>query len=636
MPTPVLETSRQASKPNQRDIDRRQQEIVEENLQEARTPKAHEKDPELSLSNRLGIPEGRDLNLSKVLEGANLSKEQRQAVAKIWTVARLDPRTDRGQDVQQLLKAFEYDPSLKNNPELLERLAEVASADTLFGKTKEELGQEEFDKLRREFLVDIIRAAVNSDTIVQGRESLCTATAACKTISHGEYLRLATDVALHGRATTASGAELTLHDGFFNRAQLMTERPMRDLRSRLPSAGTLMMLYGVMQLGDAQTSPTQPLIERQDGSYWHQYTQMIEKLTGEKKACAGRDAVIHVDGNGNAVREGATGAQETTLYKYVEQQLKNGEQVWIDTKFSFASEDLAYTAGTHQHSRHALVAEGIETHDGVTWIRCANPIGDFVNTSKSFSGHAEMFAEGTRLGDLNGFWFETAGNGDILVRQDVFDKNIRSAMVSYDEKYHFKQGDKAEALGSLDYNDGLIHFLEVDHAAEEVKEQQEHSKAEDVEDALVQFDAKTLDEKVEDKALEPGGDHAWHRRRREAATFNDEDELSAIVNVAPEEKDKEDDRDRPFSIWDSSRLDQPSVVATALAHGEGIEKPTEFRSSVASGPTAEPEATQVTESSTESNLDIARTSEVTTAVETATPSPSRVGLASSALFGSKA
>lgn len=618
MPTPVVETSTRTAKPSgsqQRDLDRRQQEIIEENLQEARTPKAHERDKELTLHNRLGIPEGRDLDLAKVFEGSHLTKQQKEAVTKLWVVARIDPRSDRGQDLQQLIKAFEYDPSLKNSPELLERLQEVATTDTLFGRSKKEVGEREFEKLRREFLVDVIRAAVNSDTIVQGKESLCTATAACKVISHGEFVRLATDLALNGKATTLSGAELALHERFFDRAQKMTHRELHEVRSRHPSAGMLMMLYGVMQLGDAESNPSVPLVERQEGSYWHQYTVAIEKLTGQKMACAGNDAKIHLDSRGNAVREGASSAsQETSLYGYVEGQVRRGKQVWIDTKFNFSSQDLNYTVG-QQHGRHALVAEGIETHNGETWIRCANPIGDFVNTSRSTRGHAEMFPVGTRLGKQGGFWFETADNGDILVRADVLEKNIRTAMVSFNEEYTYNAGDRAEKIGSLDYNDGPVYFIEVDHGAEEV-EAEEDSKAESINDALAAFDAEKTIVVEEQSKPEQALDHSWYRRRLEVR-HRDDEELAAISATNEREQDEEREEKSTFS-WSGERS---SFATSTLLQGEGLDKPI-----------AEPfQSTHSVVPQTESLA----SDKVKEAPSKTASSSTATGFASSAIFGSQ-
>lgn len=608
MPGPVLETApkRAPVQQQQRDHDRRQQEIIEENLQEARTPKAHERDSELTLHNRMGIPEGRDLDLSKIESRTKLTKEQQDAVKKLWVVARIDPRSDRGQDLQLLLNAIDYDPSL--TPEVLEQLHAVATADTLFGRSKKEVGDKEFEKLRREFLVDVIRAAVNSDTIVQGKESLCTATAACKIIPHGEFVRLATDLALNGKATTASGAELALHERFFDRAQTMTHREMHEVRSRHPSAGMLMMLYGVMQLGDTATNPQVPLIERQEGSYWHQYTVATEKLTGRKMACAGDDAKIHLDSKGNAVREGASGAaSETSLYGYVESQVRSGKQVWIDTKFSFSSQDLNYTVG-QQHGRHALVAEGLERRNGETWIRCANPIGDFVNTSRSTRGHAEMFPVGTRLGKQGGFWFETAENGDILVRADVLERNIRTAMVSYDEQYTYQDGDKAEKIGSLDYNDGPIYFIEVDHGAEEVREE-ESSVADAMNEALATYDTALTVAVEEKKEPEHRVNHSWYRQRLDMRYREDEELLVRVQAEGKNETETEQKEERSFSMFD----EKASLVETAMP----VEEANASTESVA---TAEP--------TEKSSVQREKPADRTT-------SSSTTGFASNALFGSK-
>jgi hypothetical protein len=378
-----------------------------------------------------------------------LSSIYREELKQLWLVARLDPALDRGGELSKLLTQFCQDPSLKAHPELISQLYSIATAESLFGLTRDQYQQRgiDFNKIRREFLVDIIRGAISSDNITQGKEPLCTVGVASKLLSKAEFLRLVTSYALDGRVTTASGAEMHVWPQFIDRAYAASEAALGDVKCARRSAGMLTVLYGMTQLGDSAENPSRPLVERQQGLYWHQYTLAVEKLLGEQVACAHRTAHgITIDSEtGYALPEGSTAStKQVDVFGYLEEQLARGRTVFIDTRFNFSSNNVS--SGS-QHCRHALAAERIEMRDGQRWFRCSNPIGDFVDTSKSGHNHAEFFPAGTILGDRRGFWFETAENGDILVRADVLQRNLQTVLVQYGTPFVHEPGVRPQFIG---------------------------------------------------------------------------------------------------------------------------------------------------------------------------------------------
>jgi hypothetical protein len=414
------------------------------------------------LSSIRGIPPNESKALAVVLDDPKLAKDPALAAAcrelgsiyrdelkQLWLVARLDPTLDRGGELAHLLRLFCEDASLRERPELLSQLYRVATAESLFGLTRAQYQERgiDFNKIRREFLVDTIRGAIDSDNITQGREPLCTMGATCKLLSKAEFLRLTTEYALDGSTTTASGAEMQMWPQFVERAYYNSEGALGDVRCARRSAGMLMVLYGMLQLGDAEAGHSLPLVERQQGLYWHQYTLAAEKLLGEQMACFHRtgSGVLIDQTTGKAVLQpGTNPTKEVDQFGYLEDQLARGNSVFIDTCFNFSSDTLS--SGT-EHSRHALVAESVETRNGQSWIRCSNPIGDFVNTSKSRQNYAEFFPAGTILGDRRGFWFETAANGDILVRADVLRRNLQTVLVQYGTPFTTDQSARPQFIG---------------------------------------------------------------------------------------------------------------------------------------------------------------------------------------------
>jgi hypothetical protein len=404
--------------------------------------------------------------LNSVQNCCAFASEHIRGVNQLYTSAKIDLNTNRGLEVQEFVKLFETGGPLADHPELFNRVCSVATATTLFGQTRgESIDAEQFDKMRREFLVDLLRGAISSDYITQGREPLCTATSALKLVSPSEYLRLGTDLALHGRATTASGAEMRLHEGFFDRAQRNANNLSQRVFCGQPSAGSLMVLYSVMQLGDEQVNPAVPIIERQRGLYWHQYARAVENLTGQRHACAAANANdIPCDQASNAAGRaaGAQGIHMSSTPEYVEAQLRAGKPVFIHTYFNAASRENSVGRA---HSEHAMVAEAVVRADGriikddsQLWVRCSNPTGDLFKTERDAQGRPIEFAAGSKLGDPAGYWFIAGENGDIFVRQDVFNEHLYSVLVEYDEKYIHQPGDKVQLLGTLVEAERLHQF----------------------------------------------------------------------------------------------------------------------------------------------------------------------------------
>lgn len=408
------------------------------------------------LSSIRGIQEDRRLKLkdvliavNDVLKGASLSNDASKMISQIWVKARMDPSRDQGKDIKALL------PLLEAHPELLESLYKIATTDTLFEQERTN-NEQLFDKMRSEFLAELISGAVDSRNITQGPGSMCTAASMLKALPPEELLRLGAGFALDGSVVTKGGDTMELREPFFGRAQRDSNAALEDIKCRRPSAGMLMLLDGVIELGVPDTTV-------QSGSYWFQYADAWRDLRGNDSACAGRDAKIAVDpATGQAVANGAPGAVELSQMEYLTQKLKSNPVdgklksnpadgtsggVLIDTVWSHASR---LTANDQQHGRHMLRAVGVETRNGAEYIVCENPIGDFINRTRSADGHAEYCPPGTILGNQNGFWFEQGEKGVVYIRKDVLAENLQTVMVDYNDSYHVSEGIKVASLGTLD------------------------------------------------------------------------------------------------------------------------------------------------------------------------------------------
>jgi hypothetical protein len=532
----------------------------------------------LSARNNIAELRGMDpeasLSWQKLAQSSAFVRENSETFQKLWTVARVDPRADRGAEILAFAKLFEPGGKLEHRTDLLAKVSEIASSNSLFGKSRAEVGDQEFNKLRREFLVDVIRNATNSDNIIQGREPLCTAASAVKMLSAEQYLGIATELALKGEATTASGAKMKLWDSFYDRAHKSSSQLDGAIFCAQPSAGSLILLYGVMQLGDAVANPHLPLVERQDGAYWHQYVRAAEKLVGTKFAAASAASgqILYDLKTGVAVREATEGAVALSTTEYIQKQLTAGKKVFIHSRFSARAADGAVGGG---HAVHAMVADGLHVDQkGETWVRCSNPIGDFFKRDRGAGGKPESYRVGATLGDPNGYWFKVGENGDILVRKDVFEKQLYVAMVTYDEKYTFSQGDKVEQIGGLSLDEGRLHnFMWVDYEPEEIHEPEKKSTTRHIQDVLSFLERKVENTQTTEAASEVNDRRVGRAvesrmvRRKETGLEDGLEIAQAELDVAlKKERSAAAEREQGArdSVWSPNRA---SVTGQALQFG---------------------------------------------------------------------
>lgn len=428
----------------------------ERTLADVINPDVHSSRGAHTLDSIRGIQEDRRQSLDSVVRWSSFGREHRAELSQIWVKARLDPKMDQGQDLKALL------PLLEKHPELLEKLHAIATSDRLFGKTRTPENAVSFDRMRSEFLAELIRGAVDSRAITQGPGPMCTAASMLKALPPEELLRLGAGFALDGTVATRGGKEMVMRPQFLSRADDGSNADIEDIRCRRPSAGMLMMLDGVIELGV-------PDVTQQGGSYWWQYTDAWRNLRGCETACAARDAKIEVNRlTGEATRDAGITTTSMSQMEYLLQKLERSNRgVLIDTEWDHSRSG---TGSDSMHARHMLRAVGLERRGGATFVVCENPIGDFVDTAKSSRGHAEFFAPGTVLGHKDKFWFETGEQGVVYIRQDVLSAHLQNILVDYGDAYTFVKGHETAPLklGTLDKTTPIIRFVHGDTAIDEV------------------------------------------------------------------------------------------------------------------------------------------------------------------------
>jgi hypothetical protein len=403
------------------------------------------------------LSEFRNVVAGTVFEG---QKELRLQLHKVYAVARLTENSDCGRELQSVTKEV-----LQRNPALVQGLHEVATSNTLFGVHKSVENAAQFEKIRREYLVDLINGAASQDRITQGAGPMCTVTSLVEDLKTSEFLKLGCEFATKGKATLASGREVTMDvDRFYDRGIKNSTCAVHDLKSRRPAAGTLMLLDGLMTAGCAVPDANR-------GAYWNEYVNNRRNLQGTDAAGMARDAKVLVDSTNQAVKDRSTAVgpvRELNQMEYLKARL-TGEPpkaVPIDTLFNFSGSKFATGA---EHARHMMLAERITTgqelvkeygnsafgkHQG-TWIECDNPIGDFM------VGGAKV-KPGEILGDKQGFWFVTGENGKIYVRPEVLEKNLQVVVVDYADKYTAPTSGvdpEPTLLGTLPSNEGYRTFV---------------------------------------------------------------------------------------------------------------------------------------------------------------------------------
>lgn len=414
-----------------------------------------------SLTSIRGIQEDRHLGLESVIRGSSFAQDHRDQISKIWVEARVDSRSDQGRDLRELI------PTLERDPQLLSSLYKIATSDSLFGQKRTVENAESFDKMRREYLGELIRGAVDSRAITQGPGAMCTAASMLKALPPAELLRLGAGFALDGHVKTLGGKEMVMRPEFVKRAELSSSASIEDVKCRRPSAGMLMLLDGVIELGVRDTTA-------QQGSYWWQYTDAWRNLRGHESVCAARDAKIQVDASGQAVSTG--GVSTVSTMDYLVDQLRRNKSdgahggVLIDTEWDHSSRS---TGSESMHARHMLKAVALERRNGSEYIVCENPIGDFVDVAKSYKGHAEFMPPGTILGNKNGFWFETGEKGTVYIRKDVLDKHLQTVLVDYKDAFVASSGKQVQGIGTLSRSeDGPINFVNGDEPAKRAEQRE--------------------------------------------------------------------------------------------------------------------------------------------------------------------
>lgn len=493
-----------------------------------------------SLDSIRGVPPCESRQLAELISGSQVGRAYQEEVKSLWLVARIDPRTDRGGDIEKLLSLFEADPSLSANRDLLKQLHSIARANSLFGVSAEEYASKgiDFTQVRREYLVECIRSVIDSDTILQGRQPLCPLTSMQKLATRGYYLEKLTDIALRGSTTLQSGFEVAMNPRYVEVAQQNSVGQLGEVKCAYRSMGMLMVTYMLTSAGDLESNNPIPLVERQAGLYSDQYTLAFQRLFGLEAVCIHRSAKnITIDSESGLLvmdKEAHSAKTESVnLMGYVEHQVQRGRRVFVDTVFNFSS---SHSSSNGEHTRHALVAESIEMRNGEKWIRCANPIGDFVDTSKNSFNYSEYFPTGTLLGDRNGFWFETAENGDILVPAYVLERNIQTAIGITGKSYHASMGTSTKFLGERGAETRrMILFYD---PTTDMPRLEDQSEAAQIEQVLAELFDSVCDSGIEDDAPRIV-DSSSNKREVQRKRYSPEElELERLAQIAAEERDE--------------------------------------------------------------------------------------------------
>ncbi|MFN4896851.1 MAG: hypothetical protein ACK5HO_13770, partial [Pseudomonadota bacterium] len=404
-------------------------------------------------------------SFSEVVRDSNLTASQQEKLQEVWTQARVNGR-DIGKDIRAIV------PLLEQRPDLLEQLHTIATSNQLCLIQKADVSAKAFEAMRRDCLVELIRGAVPPPLVAQGETSACTGEGTRSCLSSANFLQVACGLVINGQATTIGGDQAAFgknRDDFLTRLVPYAERvsgfslhgdgeytrSVGSVSSRMPSFTKALINAAVMEMfGGDVTAET--------GQFCHEYTQMVRSLSGFETACAGPNARILVDGAGRPVtsKEAAVGvvSQREYFYQALE-RISNDPQahslltrgsdtghpdgVLVDVKWSDPS-------GGGLHGRHFLKATGLVEKDGQQWVQLLNPIGDYAQ-GKTPPGSTERFyPPGTELGDKNSIWWKTGENGVVYVRKDVFEKNLMTVMVQYDERYVAGQSRPVRLLGTLE------------------------------------------------------------------------------------------------------------------------------------------------------------------------------------------
>ncbi len=408
-------------------------------------------------------------------EAEGLSAVQKEQLKVVWQKAQLNGQ-NFGVDLKTLVPLFE------RKPEILDMLHSVATKDTLFTISKSEISTKAFETMRSEFLVEVIRGAVNPTILAQGETSTCTACKAISATSAENILKLSCSLALNGAAQTIGGDTVRLGTDrvdFLNRllpygqkvagvdlqGDGTLNRKVGSINSRLPSLGMALVYAGLLEMkGGKATS--------EKGQFCASYTEMCCSLAGRDMPCALSGATISVNKSGQIVDNGEQGAKELTRVQYLDQKLAeisknpqaksildqgmdkgNERGVLVDIKWT----DVNPPPGApRRHGRHFLLATALVERNGEMYYRLENPLGDYVDHSSKSGGVAHYFKPGVKQGDPKSISWLSGGtpeqeNGDVgicYVKKSDFEKNLMALIVPTDKSYHAGSGKGVTLLGA--------------------------------------------------------------------------------------------------------------------------------------------------------------------------------------------
>jgi hypothetical protein len=416
-----------------------------------------------------------------IISGADLTSQQRAMVADgrsprtglsyremlstVCQEAQVGGR-DLGKDLQKLL------PELIKNPELLEKLHSVATAQQL-------LSVDVSKERRREFLAELITAAADPRLLNQGHTSMCTVTKQLSATSPANIISVSCDLVANGQARLQSGEVLYAGQG------VNAEARERDLQTRLlpwaektaghaldSSGESAIALHRIAarQPGPIMTTVLGSLMElnvndvtQSQGQTWKQFGSSWRSMSGHESVCAAYDSKIQVDSStgkpvwshnasGDAVK--VPGSREVSPVEYVDLTLERksaGDAPPRGVLVNMRWADPEPEAGKQSmHSCHTLMVVGKQVDADGTWYVIENPVGSYIK-----SGHPpRWYGEGAELGNKDATWWKEGTNGLVRVRADVFKESLIHLMVDHvDRPYDAQTGDAPlHTLGSVNGN----------------------------------------------------------------------------------------------------------------------------------------------------------------------------------------
>lgn len=404
------------------------------------------------------------LSLDDIIQGSRVNAESldqrssslnisyREMLTKVYDEAQI-PGRDVGRDLLKIL------PDLIREPELLERLYSVATAEAL-------LSVEVSADRRREFLSEVIIAAADRMSINQGHTSFCTVTDQLGDTSLSNRIKLMCDLALDCQAESQSGVLILAGKGADPSSQ------ERDLRERIipymeGKVGQSITSDGVSPLQLQQLGARQPgvifstvlacLMEingqdvtRSEGQKWMDFTTTRQVIKGHAVVCAAYDAKIPVDKDGKPVwchsgdglrNFAVKGDREVSLIDYVDLALERKASegaasaiggIGVNMRWSDAQYDPNRSS---QHACHtqSIIGKKLDA-EGNVWYVLDNPVGNYYKPTK-LGEPPRCYPPGTELGNKNGTWWKVGEQtGTVEVRADVLKESLIHLMVDHPDR----------------------------------------------------------------------------------------------------------------------------------------------------------------------------------------------------------